>query len=77
MTENVKRWVRVWFPPIGELDTQPTLLANYRADEDAAERYRDAMQENFAGLLVSVDPLPNPPPVRDLPAEQLWRLAPC
>jgi hypothetical protein len=62
-------WVRAWFGP--------TVIADYRADRELAERYVDDVGGHFHGLRLTIDPLPEyAPPTRPLPAEQLWTLAP-
>jgi len=74
---EMKRWVRVWFLAGGGLGTD-TLVGSYRAsDPGVAERYASAMTRRYAGLRVSIDPLPEyATPARELPAERLWTLAP-
>lgn len=70
------RWVRVWFVAMSEHNTD-TLVGSYRAtDETIAKRYAEALRGSH-GLRVTIDPLPaGTEPVRDIPAEQLWTLAP-
>jgi hypothetical protein len=65
-----RRRVRVWF---GE-----HVVADYRAEVEAAERYAVAMSRRFAGLRVTNDPLPehDEGPGRKLPGERLWEVAP-
>lgn len=77
MTSGVARWVRVWFLAGDGLGTD-TLVGCYRASDLAvAERYASAMRNRYAGLHVTIDPLPDhAAPVRELPVEQLWTLAP-
>jgi hypothetical protein len=70
----------LWFDPIGDLehlDEQPTLVGSFRAAADQACRYRDEMAGLYPGVRVTIDEMPDPPPMRDLPAEQLWSLTPC
>lgn len=72
-----RRWVRLWFVAIGDLD-RDTLVGSFRApDETIARQYRDALQDR-RGLRVTIDPIPKgAEPARDLPAQQLWTLTPC
>jgi hypothetical protein len=75
-THHIRRRVRVWFGS--------HVIADYIAEPELAARYEQAMRKRFAGLKVTSDPLPLPPPVtaalpdaaRPLPSESLWELTP-
>jgi hypothetical protein len=67
--DRTDRWIRVWW------DT--TVLCHYRAEPAIATKYVEAVRPHFAGLRFTIDPLPADfPPARELPARQLWELAP-
>lgn len=74
-----RRRVRVWF---GD-----HVVADYRAEADLADRYAAAMARRFAGLRVTIEPIPDSGPggpeqggrqdaTRELPGERLWEVAP-
>ncbi|GAA1558435.1 hypothetical protein GCM10009789_09830 [Kribbella sancticallisti] len=75
MSKHERRKVQVWF---GD-----RVIAAYVADRPLAERYAAAMARRFAGLRITVDPLPpvlsaHGGPVSDYPPippeQRLWPL---
>lgn len=69
-----QRRIRLWFGS--------HVVADYAADAETAKRYAAAMEQRFAGLHITNDPLladgslTTSGCVAPVPAEQLWGLTP-
>lgn len=64
-----RRHVRVWFGS--------HVIASYSSDPEHAARYAEAMGRRFAGLRITIEPVPLVEPAsQPLPNERLWDVTP-